>query len=126
MRIAEFINDKMGCYIDGGTNAKTTAYFTCEELEAIYNGMHYNRDKSWAMQLTPLPENIAAPAAMTKCDQTLAEILKIFAESSEKGPTMNTETIREDTYGKASGNMPREGKINGLEGLKNYVTRKPS
>jgi len=74
--ITDFITKKMSGYIVGGMKPETAAYFTCGELEAIYKGNHYSRDKSGAMRVTPPPESLHMAIAMRKADAAIKEILK--------------------------------------------------
>jgi hypothetical protein len=118
--IATFIADKMSGYIAGGMAPETAARFTKGELSAIYQGGHYSRDESGAMRLTPPPEDIPIEAARAKCDEAIKEILDYCAgigATPENPAPMGTVTKIE----KPSGAENR----NGLEGLKNYVNRRP-
>jgi len=107
--IADFILEKMSSYVVGGMKPKAAAHFTRDELLAIYHRQHHGRDKSGAWQITPLPENITAPAATSKCDAALNEILKTCAEM-EKADIQGTAPDRK-TYN------------NGLEGLRTFAKR---
>ena len=118
--IGDFIIEKMAAYISGGMNPVTAAVFTRGELEAIYKGNHYSRDKSGAMRVTPLPEELDIIAAMKKADSGIMEILNYCDEQAKGEPKMNT---KKKEAPKAAPEEPPRAKKTGLEGLKNY-TRK--
>ena len=129
--IEEFVLDKMGAYIIGGMAPVTAARFTRGELEAVFRRNHWSRNNSGAMCQTPLPEALGIEKAMVKCDEALAEILKICEERAEKGPTLNAKPEKADSSTRAPETPPKAQEItsgapkgNGLDGLKNYVKRK--
>jgi len=98
--IADFIIEKMSAYIIGGMAAETAAHFTRGELEAIYKGNHYSRDKSGALHITPPPEALGIEAAMKKADSGIAEILNYCneqtrAEKAKRETELKTEKITE-------------------------------
>jgi hypothetical protein len=119
--IAAFIAEKMSAYISGGMRPETAARFVRGELGAIYKKNHYSRDESGAFRLTPPLEDMPIEAARAKCDEAIKEILGYCAgrgEAPENHAPMGTVTKIEKPSG--------AGKRNGLEGLKNYVNRKPA
>jgi hypothetical protein len=79
--IAAFVADTMSRYIAGGMKPETAARFTRGELSAIYKCDHRSRDTNGQWRATPPPEALAIAPAMAKCDEALAEILKIHAEA---------------------------------------------
>ena len=117
--IALFVIEKMGSYIAGGMKPETAAHYTRGELLAIYMGDHYSRDAAGQLSKTTPPEALDTETAMEKADEALAEVLNCCAQSAVKGPTMNAETERAETHGRAT-----EGpalKRNGFEKLAEYA-----
>ena len=121
--INDFVIEKMSAYLAGGMSAKNAAHVTRRELAAIYKGNHYSRDNSGAMRPTPPPEMLTLETAGQKCNAALNEILKICAESAEKGPTMNAETKDKET---APESPPRtyRNTLSGFEKLAAYAMEK--
>jgi hypothetical protein len=108
--IGDFIIEKMAGYISGGMNPVTAAVFTRGELEAIYKGNHYSRDKSGAMRVTPPPEALDTEAAVKKADQGITEILNYCDEQARK-----------ETPKAVPARAPEGNKIMGFEKMNEYA-----
>ena len=124
-----FIVEKMGAYIAGGMKPDAAAHFTRGELLAIYSGKSWSRDGTGQFIKTPLPEALDIETAIEKADAGLAEILEFCAQRVEKGPPLSTETRkRQESRSIAPDGPPTADRerYNGLEGLKEYVKRKPA
>jgi hypothetical protein len=108
--IADFVLDKMSSYIATGTKPQTAAEFTRGELSAVYMGDHQSRDSGGAWRITPQPEALSMAAAMAKCDNVIAEILKYCAEGARAKTAETAPTSR-----RAHGNA--------LNGLRTFAKR---
>ena len=121
--IAAFVAGRMASYISGGMNPETAAHFTHSELEAIYGGNHYSRDKSGAMHLTPPPEALDPETAKEIYDEGIREILDYYTGNANKEHRASTVVEKAGTHGFAPDSVTRTEKKNGLEGLKEYIRR---
>ena len=116
MVIADFIIEKMSAYISGGMKPETAAHFTRGELESIYKGNHYSRDKSGAMRTTPPPEVLGIEAAMKKAETIITELLNSI--KTEAGQNMaHNATDKGEPSGTAPEITPEMAQANSLKGF---------